>query len=117
MSAFLLRPGEEFLSVNWMEYFGADITADAQVEKVREDMRKSIKLSANGRFAKLHVGGVKKCVENAEVKHRPEPENPSHTGIYIPENDRRDAAFALANLVAPGGVFAGARQRDRHFPA
>ena len=106
MSAFLLRPGKEFLSVNWMEYFGG-ITVDAQVEKVRKDMSKSLKLSANGRFAKLHVGGVKKCVENAEVKHRPEPENPSHAGIYIPEKDRRDAAFALANLVAPGGVFAG----------
>jgi len=26
MSAFLLRPGEEFLSVDWLEFFGADIT-------------------------------------------------------------------------------------------
>ena len=52
-SASEFRPGEEFLSVNWAEYFGADITVNAQVEKVREDMSKSFKLSANGRFAKV----------------------------------------------------------------
>jgi len=106
-SAFEFRPGEEFLSVNWMEYFGADITADAQVEKVRRDMSKSLKLSANGRFAKLHVGGVKKCVENAEVKHLPSRQNPSHAGIYAHGADRLTVILDIAHLVAPGGVFAG----------
>jgi len=107
MSAFLLRSSEEFISVNWMEYFGVDITADIQVEKVREDMGESLTLSASGRFAKINVGDLKKRIESAEVKHQPEPENPSHAGIYIPEKDGRNAAFALADLVAPGGVFPG----------
>jgi len=105
MSAFLLRPGEEFLSVNWLEFFGADITADAQVEKVRENMSKTLKLSANGRFAKINVGDVKICVDGAEVKHRPETENPSHAGIYMPENNAQESAFALANMINPGDIF------------
>lgn len=105
-SAFDFRPGEEFLSVNWMEYFG-DITANAQVEKVREDMSKSLNLSANGRFAMVNVGDVKKHIESAEVKHLPEPENPSHAGIYVHGEDRLAVILGLAHLVAPGGVFPG----------
>jgi len=107
MSAFLLRPGEEFLSVNWLEFFGGDIATDVQVERVREDTSKSLKLSANGRFAKINVGEVKGCIDDAGVKHRPEIENPSHAGIYIPEDGRRKAAYALANMVASGVVFPG----------
>jgi len=92
MSAFLLRPGEDFLSVNWAEFFGVDITVDAQVEKVRGDMDKSLKLSIGGRFARVNVGDVKRRIDDAEVTHRPEPENPSHAGLALPENSAREAA-------------------------
>jgi len=104
-SAFEFRPGEEFLSTNWLEYFGAALTANAQVEKVREDMRKSLTLSANGRFAKLNAGDIKKRIENAEVTHLPEPENPSHAGIYAHGEDRLTAILGIAHLVAPGDIF------------
>jgi len=107
MSAFLLRPGEEFLSVDWLEFFGADITVSEQVEKAREGIGKTLRLGAGGRFARVNVGAVKSHVERAEVKHLPSPKNPSHAGIYMPENNAQEAAFALANLVAPGDVFPG----------
>jgi len=105
-SAFEFRSGEEFLSVNWLEYFGG-ITADAQVEKVREDMRKSLKLSAGGRFARVNVGDVKQRVENAKVKHLPTPENPSHAGIYAHGEDRLTAILGIASMVSPGDIFPG----------
>jgi len=107
MAAFLLRPGEEFLSVDWLEYFGEDITASEQVKKAREGIGKTLRLSAGGRFARVKVGAVKSQVERAEVKHSPSPKNPSHAGIYLPENNAQESAFALANLITPGDVFPG----------
>lgn len=106
MSAFLLRPGEEFLSVNWLEFFG-DIAAEAQVEKVRVDMRKSLTLSAGGRFARVNVGEVTKRIEKAEVRHLPSPRNPSHAGIYAHGENRLTAILALAHLLTPGDIFPG----------
>jgi len=105
-SAFEFRPGEEFLSVNWLEFFG-DLTVDAQVEKVRGDMNKTLRLSVGGRFARVNVGDVKQRIEDAEVKHSPSPKNPSHAGIYAPGKNRLTATLALARLVAPGDVFPG----------
>jgi len=105
-SAFEFRPGEEFLSVNWLEFFG-DLTVDAQVEKVRGDMNKTLRLSTGGRFARVNVGAVKSRIEGAEVKHLPSTKNPSHAGIYAPGKNRLTATLAIARLVAPVDIFPG----------
>ena len=47
-ASFMLRKGEEFLSVNWMEYFG-ETAQKAQIAKIREHIELS--LARNGLFA------------------------------------------------------------------
>ena len=58
-SAFLVRPDEPGLSVNWLEAFGEDDQSH-QLSEVRRFFR--LRLSANGRFAKLNVGQTKRYV-------------------------------------------------------
>lgn len=59
-SAFLLRPDELGLSVNWLEAFGVDDQC-LQLSEVRRLCR--LRLSPNGQFAKLNVGQTKRYVE------------------------------------------------------
>ena len=95
-SAFRLRPGEEYLSVNWMEYFGKSV--EEQTKGVRTVLiKKGLQLKPNGRFARLHVGTVKEMIRNAEVKRVPGPKDPSHAGIY-PAKDNREAILELREL-------------------
>lgn len=98
-SAFELRPGEEFLSVNWMEYFGKSVSVEEQTDGVRTALiKKGFHLSSNGRFARFHVGTVKERIQNAEVKQVPGPKDPSHAGIY-PGKDNRQATLELKNII------------------
>ena len=75
-SAFRLKPGEDYLSVNWLQYFGSPHLADA-VERVREVFRHTgYGLRPNGRFAVLHIGSAKNAVAAAvgrsgRVEHLP----------------------------------------------
>lgn len=102
-SAFRLRPGEEYLSVNWMEHF--DKSEEEQTDEIRTALSKKLKLKSDGRFARLRVGTVKKRIQNAEVKHIPEPEDPSHAGICLGKQDNREATLKLANIIKPDDVF------------
>jgi hypothetical protein len=83
-ASFMLRQDEEFLSVNWMEYFG-DIGIDAQINKIREYIELS--LAASGLFAVLNVGEIIDQVQrNSErqiaVLYEPTPGDQSHSGVY-----------------------------------
>ena len=61
-AAFELRPGEDYLSVNWLEYFGAS-NFDAAIESVRNAFHaKGFRLKPNGRLAVLNIGTVKAAV-------------------------------------------------------
>ena len=64
-AAFGLRQGEDYLSVNWLEYFG-ETDLSAAVERVREVFRsKDFQVRPNGRFAVLNVGAAKIAVHEA----------------------------------------------------
>ena len=85
-TSFMLKhkQNEEFLSVNWMEYFG-DVGMDAQIDKIRESIELS--LAASGLFTVLNVGEIIDQVRrNSErqlsVLYEPTPGDPSHSGIY-----------------------------------
>ncbi len=58
-SAFLLRPDEDGLSVNWLEAFGYD-DKNRQLSEVRRLLR--LRPARNGRFAKLNVGVTKRHI-------------------------------------------------------
>ncbi len=86
-AAFELRPNEDHLSVNWLEYFGSRDLGTA-VERVREAFRrKGYQLRRNGRFAVVGVGAAKTAVAEAvgrpgRVEHLPLSDDESHAGIF-----------------------------------
>lgn len=99
-SAFRLRSSEKYLSVNWMECFRKSVSVEEQTAEIRTALiKKGFQLKPDGRFARLRVGTVKKRIQNAEVKHIPEPEDPSHAGIYPGKQDNREATLAMVNIV------------------
>lgn len=112
-SAFLLRPGENGLSVNWLEVLGGN-NLHRQLDEVRRLFR--LTLSRNGRFAKLNVGETKRHVsEGAEdagistmlrVSGKPLTRtaefeaDPSHAEITgLPPSDS-DEAMLVGDLIA-----------------
>jgi hypothetical protein len=101
-SAFRLRPNEEYVSVNWLEFLNCLDRESELTELRRIYSAKPLKLSNKGRMAILNVGKVceKVCREspdkrNLDVLHNPGPNDPSHSGIY---NLRQDDVW-IAELI------------------
>lgn len=83
-TSFMLRPNEEFLSVNWLEYFDLR-DRQAQITQVRQVIR--LTLQATAKIAVLNIGGILDRVHrNSDrvlaVLHEPEQDDPSHSGIH-----------------------------------
>jgi len=85
-ASFMLRTDDEFLSVNWLEYFGLK-DCQEQMSQVRQNIR--LNLAPRAKFAVLNVGNVINYVrENGpdnrvlSVFHEPEEDDPSHSGIH-----------------------------------
>lgn len=89
-AAFMLRPNEPYLSVNWLEQTGAS-SREQQLAIVRKHLaNKGMKLPEKGRLAMLHLQIVFDQVEmgtpdsrRLSAHHEPDqPHDPSHSGIY-----------------------------------
>lgn len=106
--AFMLREGEESLSVNWLE----ELKCADRASEVRalQDVyaMKMTRVGAGARIAVLNVGTLRTEVENESpdrrllrVLHDPIiPEDISHAGIYdIPYDDREIVAELIAQVV------------------
>ena len=84
--AFRLRHDEDYLSVNWLEYFRAP-DLSAAVDMVKAVFRsKGYSVRPNGRFAVLGVGAAKTAVhlgvgKELRIESMPLPNDPSHSGI------------------------------------
>ena len=105
--AFQLRPGEESLSVSWLECFLGMSNAE-QVDEVRR--RSRLQLRPSGRFAELNVGRTKEYVhgELADLRflHDPLPADgefeadPFHSGITgLPAADSPEAEL-VGDMIA-----------------
>ena len=85
-SAFQPKPDEEYLSVNWLEYFGVQ-DVERAVQCVRLAFgQKGYMVRKNGRFAVLGVDEVLRVIHQAfhrslAIEHRPTSDDPSHAGI------------------------------------
>jgi hypothetical protein len=98
-TSFMLRPDDDYLSVNWLEYFG-DIGRQEQLTEIRRHI--TLTLAATGKFAILNVGKALQHVRthsdkrNVAILHEPIPEDDSHSGIhgYSHEDD------LVADLIA-----------------
>jgi len=94
-TAFMLREGEQSLSVNWLE----ELRCSDRTSEVRalQDLytRKMTRVGAGARIAILNVRILRTKVASESsdrrllrVLHDPEPDDSSHSGIYeIPYDD------------------------------
>ena len=106
--AFRLRPNENGLSVNWLDYF-SDLDKFAQINEVRRLSR--LELRPNGRFAELNVGAAKQSVwavlPDLRFVHDPLPAgdgyeaDPSHSQIaeLPPLSDSQRSAM-IGDMIA-----------------
>ena len=115
-TAFMPRPGEPYLSVNWLELLGLTTRADEAAEVLRVLSTKR-KIGTTARLAVLNVGVARDGVRGQSHDHRklsfrhePEldagrPQDPSHSAIYgVPEDDNLIAellAAAVAEIHGP----------------
>lgn len=87
--AFMLRAGEENLSVNWLEYLNCS-NRDSEIVEIQKVYSAKLKVGAKAKIVVLNVGEVCEKVKtespdkrNLDVLHNPEDEvDPSHSGIY-----------------------------------
>lgn len=112
-SAFQLKPNEEYLSVNWLEYFGARNLEEA-IQCVRlAFQRKGYGVSKNGRFAVLGVEEALTVVSQAHscslnIEHRPTDDDPSHSGIFGYHIEDIEIASELSMLLNDEDVYKAA---------
>lgn len=107
-AAFLPRPNEESLSVNWLEFLSKnDLTRSLQ--KVRSRFRsRSYQLRRNGRFVVANVGQCKEAATHVqgqiEFRHLPLPSDDSHAGIFGISEDDLALATEISRLVSKADV-------------
>ena len=113
--AFLLRPGEEYLSANWLEHFHADHRA-AQLAGVRRTLlAKGRNIPRTSFFAVLNVGAaVERCRQELNLEIRfvvlGERRDPSHAGILGLPEEAEETARVLAQAVGPAEVYPAGEQ-------
>ena len=103
-AAFELRPGEEYLSTNWLEYF-RNLDRQSQIAGVRRALTdKGFRIMPSAAFAVLNVGDATDACQtelNRSIQFVAlgEPHDPSHTGIFGYTIADTDTAAALAKTV------------------
>ena len=106
-SAFEISEGLDYLSVNWLEYWGLS-DLHAELDRVRDEF--VLQVSRNGRFVVLEVSQIKTAVSQvarrpASVTHQPTPEMASHAGVFGYLHSEREVATILATIGRPENVF------------
>ena len=103
----MLRSGELYLSVNWLEHTGA-VSRSQQLAIVRKHLtNKGMNLPTRGRLAVLHLQTVFDHVKTdtpdsrrLTAHHEPKlPQDPSHSGIYGYSADDHLIADLMAEVV------------------
>lgn len=110
-TAFMLKVEEEYLSVNWLEYFRCN-SRESEINELRKIYSKKLTMRASARVAVLNVGEVCEKVlkessdrRRIEILHDPTPPtpfhtgDPSHSGIYNLRNDDEFIAELIVEAV------------------
>lgn len=108
VGAFVPRPTEEFVSVNWLEYLDSENLAFA-LEKVRARFQsRGYDLRLNGRFVVLGVGrsrvSASEIQRQIHFEHLPLQDDDSHSGIFGIDEDDLAIAAEIVRLVGPDDV-------------
>ena len=112
-AAFMLRKTDDFLSVNWLDYFNkGDI--NLSIDCVRQVfIEKGFQIKANGRFVSLNVGDVISVIyshlqsSDISIKHLPVEDDPSHSGVFGYTQSDNLIALKISQLVRAKDVHAG----------
>ena len=111
--AFEVRPGEEYLSTNWLECFH-DSHGLLQIVGVRQALIDTgFRVRPTASFAVLNVGAAVTACENVftldiQILTLGESHDPSHTGIFGYSAEDTDVAALLAASVTPDEVHSAA---------
>jgi len=105
-TAFMLRDGEEYLSVNWLEDLNCS-DRKREIHALQDLYSRKLSVGATARIAILNVGvsRTKVAQESPDMRqlsvvHEPiMPEDPSHSGIYGFSYDDDIIAELLAQTV------------------
>lgn len=103
--AFMLRTGEESLSINWLEFLNCS-SRESEITEIRNIYSAKLSIGARAKIAVLNVGEVREKVlkesqdrRNLEVLHNPENDDPSHGGIYnLKQDDELIAELILETV-------------------
>jgi hypothetical protein len=92
-TAFMLRAGEESLSVNWLEFLGHS-SREEEIADIRKIYSAKLSIGVRAKIAILNAGEVCNKVlaespdsRKLEILHDPLENDPSHSGIYNLRND------------------------------
>jgi len=108
-TAFMLRPDEEYLSVNWLEFLNCP-NRDSEITEIRNIYSAKLNVGARAKLAVINVGEVCEKVltespdrRNIEVLHDPMEDDlfdPSHSGIYnLKQDDELIAELILETVL------------------
>lgn len=104
-TAFMVRSSDEYLSVNWLEELKRP-DRTSEIRDLQELYGRKLQVRAAARIAILNVGIVRARVEQdtpnrrvLRVLHDPEPNDPSHSGIYDIPYDDEIVAELIAQVV------------------
>lgn len=105
-SAFKLRPEEESLSVNWLEFFKLS-NREKEITKIQGVYKRKLnRVSSNARIAVVNVGNARNKVllesedrRSLEFKRDPLKEDPSHSGIYNLKPDDEMIAELILSVI------------------
>ena len=108
-SVFMLRASEENLSVNWLEFLNCT-SRGAKIAELRNVYSTKFKtIGARAQIAVMNVGEVREKVvkespdrRNLNVLHNPEPNDPSHSGIYNLKHDDEMIAELIRESILEG---------------
>jgi hypothetical protein len=88
--AFKLRPSEDYLSVNWLEYSGGD--RQAKIQASVRTFRRTLNVGPKSAFGISNVDKIKEVCRarghTVRITYEPTDDNLSHSGIRrIPRDD------------------------------
>lgn len=98
--AFRIRNGEEYLSVNWLEFLEKN-TREEEIAEVRNVLQKKLTLGSRSRIAVANVGPLINHIREErvlKVQHEPDLDDPSHSGIFGYGIDDDLIAFMIAEV-------------------
>lgn len=102
-AAFIPRPNEEYLSVDWLEKLGKPDVASA-IQELRKIISQFYVLNKNGKFAVLRNGEMAQTIlqvvkRQISVTHEPLQNRVCHSGIRgYSSNDQLIAAMIVELL-------------------